>query len=56
MPREVVLVGIVSTSTNCEHVYKRLGPGPCPKCGYPTHDINWEEHNEQIKFYGIRSI
>lgn len=35
----------------CEHVYKNFGLGPCPKCGLPTHDINWEEQNKMYWAY-----
>jgi len=30
----------------CEHVYKNVGAALCPKCGRPTHEINWAEVNE----------
>lgn len=35
----------------CEHVYKNLGPGPCPKCGLETHSINWGKEIEMMKSY-----
>lgn len=27
----------------CEHVYKEMDTDLCPKCGLPTHRINWKE-------------
>jgi len=45
----------LSDSIYCDHVYNRLGPGPCPKCGHPTHDINWEEFNEQNRRWKIEN-
>jgi hypothetical protein len=42
----------------CEHVYRNFGPGPCPKCGLPTHDIDWvaqhrkmAEHREEFGYF-----
>lgn len=35
----------------CEHVYKDLGLGPCPKCGLETHSINWGKEIEMMKTY-----
>lgn len=35
----------------CEHVYKDLGIGLCPKCGLDTHSINWVEQNRAMKEY-----
>ena len=34
---------------NCEHVYKDLGPGPCPKCGLETHTTDWKKQNKMMK-------
>lgn len=31
---------------SCEHVYKDLGPGLCPKCGADAHGIDWKKQNE----------
>lgn len=39
----------MTNSVYCEHVYKNLGPGPCPKCGLPTHDLDWEKENERAR-------
>ena len=37
---------------NCEHIYKDLGPGPCPKCGLETRTIDWKKQNElKIKWH-----
>ena len=33
----------------CEHVYKDLGTGPCPKCGLLTHVVDWKYQNELMK-------
>ena len=30
----------------CEHVYKSMGVSVCPKCGLPTHNINWKHQNQ----------
>lgn len=30
----------------CEHVYKRFGPGLCPKCGLSTNDLDWTKQNK----------
>ena len=38
---------------NCEHVYKDLGPGPCPKCGLPTHTVDWTLQNKMMKQWHI---
>jgi len=38
---------------NCEHVYKDLGPGPCPKCGLPTHTTDWNLQNKMMKQWHI---
>jgi len=35
----------------CDHVYKYTNPGPCGKCGYPTHDINWKEEHRLYKIH-----
>lgn len=33
----------------CEHVYKDMGENPCPKCGKPTHEVDWKLLAEQHK-------
>ena len=35
----------------CEHVYKRLGTGPCPKCGLETNDTDWVKQNKLMREY-----
>lgn len=40
---------------SCEHVYKNLGPGICPKCGLESHTINWEKQNEMMKIWHINN-
>lgn len=35
----------------CEHVYNNLGPGPCGRCGFETHDINWAQQNKRHEEY-----
>lgn len=37
----------------CEHVYKRFGPGPCGKCGFPTHDTDWDKQNKLMAQWHI---
>ena len=37
----------------CEHVYKRFGSGPCPKCGFPTNDTDWNKQNQLMKQWHI---
>jgi len=36
----------------CDHVYKEMDTKLCPKCGLPTHSIDWKEvaklHREWI--------
>jgi hypothetical protein len=35
----------------CEHVYRDLGLGPCPKCGLETHAIDWVKQNQLMREY-----
>ena len=36
-------------SEYCEHVYKDMGANPCPKCGNPTHEIDWKYQHKLHK-------
>jgi len=31
---------------NCDHIYQNVNAEICPKCGKPTHEINWQKENE----------
>jgi hypothetical protein len=35
----------------CEHIYKAIGVGPCPKCGLDTHSTDWVKQNQLMKEY-----
>ena len=37
--------------TDCSHVYQYTSPGPCGKCGYITHDPNWDKVNKLYAEY-----
>jgi hypothetical protein len=37
----------------CEHVYKNLGPGPCPMCGLESHTMDWKKQNKMMKQWHI---
>jgi hypothetical protein len=40
-------------TTICEHVYKSMGVTLCPKCGFDTHDINWDKQNKLMSQWRI---
>ena len=42
---------LVYNSFMCEHVYKDLGLGPCPKCGLDTHITDWVKQNQLMREY-----
>jgi hypothetical protein len=35
----------------CQHVYRYVGPGPCPYCGLDTHDPDWDKINKLYSEY-----
>ena len=37
--------------TYCSHVFQFANPGPCGKCGYITHDPDWNKVNKLYAEY-----
>lgn len=44
-------IDLVYNRIMCEHVYKNLGIGLCPKCGLDTHSTDWVKQNQLMREY-----